>query len=46
VQKKSTGVSNQGYTGSPGIPCAVVLRVIRALLGDHRLVATVVRETR
>jgi hypothetical protein len=25
VQQKSTGVSNQGYTASAGIPCAMVL---------------------
>jgi hypothetical protein len=42
VCRKSTRVSNQGYTGSSGLPCAMVLRLIRALLGDHRLVATVV----
>jgi hypothetical protein len=27
VQKKSTGVSNQGHTASTGIPCAMVLTV-------------------
>jgi hypothetical protein len=35
VQKKSTGVSNQGYTASAGIPCTMVLRLIRALPGDR-----------
>ena len=35
VQKESTGVSNQGYTATAGIPCAMVLRLIRDLLGDH-----------
>src|SRR5712675_281068 len=37
VQKKSTGVSNQGYTASAGIPCTMVLRLIRALPGDRAL---------
>jgi hypothetical protein len=35
VQKESTGVSNQGYTATAGIPCAMVLRLIRDLPGDH-----------
>jgi hypothetical protein len=35
VQQKSTGVSNQGYTASTGIPCTMVLRLIRDLPGDH-----------
>jgi len=35
VQKKSTGVSNQGYTATAGIPCTMVLRLIRDLPGDH-----------
>ena len=35
VQQESTGVSNQGYTATAGIPCAMVLRLIRDLLGDH-----------
>jgi hypothetical protein len=35
VQQKSTGVSNQGYTATAGIPCTMVLRLIRALPGDH-----------
>ncbi len=35
VQKKSTGVSNQGYTASTGIPCTMVLRLIRDLPGDR-----------
>ena len=43
--KKQAAVTT-GRAGSTGIPCAMVLRVIRALLGDHRLVATVTRETR
>jgi hypothetical protein len=25
VQKESTGVSNQGYTATAGIPCTMVL---------------------
>src|SRR5258705_676460 len=37
VQKKSTGVSNQGYTATAGIPCTMVLRLIRALPGDRAL---------
>jgi hypothetical protein len=37
VQQKSTGVSNQGYTASAGIPCTMVLRLIRALPGDRAL---------
>src|SRR3984885_1727272 len=43
--KKQAAVTT-GRAGSTGIPCAMVLRVIRALLGDHRLVATVTRKTR
>jgi hypothetical protein len=43
--KKHRG-RNHRYTGSTGIPCAMVLRLIRALLGDHRLVATVISEMR
>src|SRR6267154_4958896 len=35
--EKSTGVSNQGYTASAGIPCTMVLRLIRALPGDRAL---------
>jgi hypothetical protein len=35
VQQKSTGVSNQGYTASTGIPCTMVFRLIRDLPGDH-----------
>jgi hypothetical protein len=38
---KSTGVGTTGTPDQPGIPCAMVLRLIRALLGDHRWVATV-----
>jgi hypothetical protein len=30
-----------GVAGSSGLPCAMVLRLIRDLPGDHRLVATV-----
>jgi hypothetical protein len=37
VQQESTGVSNQGYTASAGIPCTMVLRLIRDLLGDRAL---------
>ena len=43
---KSTGVGTTGTPDQPGIPCAMALRLIRALLGDHRLVATVAGETR
>jgi hypothetical protein len=35
VQQESTGVSNQGYTATAGIPCTMVLRLIRALPGDR-----------
>ena len=37
VQQKSTGVSNQGYTATAGIPCTMVLRLIRDLPGDRAL---------
>jgi hypothetical protein len=44
------GVCTRVFTAeapdTSGLPCAMVLRLIRALLGDHRLVATVTRETR
>src|SRR5580692_10697860 len=46
LQQKKQAAVTTGRAGSTGIPCAMVLRVIRALLGDHRLVATVTRETR
>jgi hypothetical protein len=41
VQQKSTGVSNQGYTATTGIPCTMVLTVSFVLfpvtmLGCHR----------
>src|SRR5580704_18261020 len=34
--KKARGRTT-GTGGSSGLPCAMVLRLIRALLGDHRL---------
>ena len=43
---KSTGVGTTGTPDQPGIPCTMVLRLIRALPGDHGLVATVASETR
>src|SRR5580700_8217607 len=46
LQQKKQAAVTTGRAGSTGIPCAMVLRVIRALLGDHRLVATVTRKTR
>jgi hypothetical protein len=44
LQQKKQAAVTTGRAGSTGIPCAMVLRVIRALLGDLRLVATVTRE--
>jgi hypothetical protein len=35
VQQESTGVSNQGHTATAGIPCTMVLRLIRDLPGDR-----------
>jgi hypothetical protein len=46
LQQKKQAAVTTGRAGSTGIPCAMVLRVIRALLGDHCLVATVTRKTR
>jgi hypothetical protein len=46
LQQRKQAAVTTGRAGSAGIPCAMVLRVIRALLGDHCLVATVTRETR
>ena len=40
VQQKARGRTT-GTGGSSGLPCAMVLRLIRALPGDHSLVATV-----
>ena len=42
--KKQAAVTT-GRAGSTGIPCAMVYGLYRALPGDHRLVATVVRRT-
>jgi len=42
---KSTGVSNQGYTATAGIPCTMVLTVSFVLSSVTMLVATVARET-
>jgi hypothetical protein len=44
--KKSTGVSNQGYTASTGIPCAMVLTVSFVLFPGTGFFAPVTRETR
>jgi hypothetical protein len=41
--RKAQGQEPQVHRMRPGIPCAMVLRLIRDLPGDHRLVATVVR---
>src|SRR6266481_4517572 len=41
VQQKARGRTT-GTGGSSGLPCAMVLRLIRALPGDHCLVATVI----
>src|SRR5271170_1857231 len=47
LQQEKQAAVTTGRAGSSGIPCAMVLRLIRAaLLGDHRLVATVTRKTR
>jgi hypothetical protein len=48
VQKKCTfaHASINRAAGSPGIPCAMVLRLIRALLGVPGLLASVARELR
>ncbi len=40
INAQSAGTA--GTPDQPGIPCAIVLRLIRALLGDHRWVATVI----
>jgi hypothetical protein len=42
--KKAQGQEPQVRRMRPGIPCAMALRLIRALPGDHRLVATVIGE--
>src|SRR5713101_3848763 len=41
VQQKARGRTT-GTGGSSGLPCAMVLRLIRDLPGDHCLVATVI----
>jgi len=46
VRKKCTGQEPQVRAGQSGLPCAMVLRLIRDLPGDHSLVATVARKTR
>jgi hypothetical protein len=43
--RKSSTRQNHRCGRSSGLPCAMVLQLIRALLGDHRLVATVVSGT-
>jgi hypothetical protein len=44
LQQKKQAAVTTGRAGSTGIPCAMVYGLYRALPGDHRLVATVVRE--
>jgi hypothetical protein len=44
LQQRKQAAVTTGSAGSTGIPCAMVYGLYRALLGDHRLVATVVRE--
>jgi hypothetical protein len=44
LQQKTQAAVTTGRAGSAGIPCAMVYGLYRALPGDHRLVATVVRE--
>jgi hypothetical protein len=44
LQQKKQAAVTTGSAKSSGLPCAMVLRLLRALPGDHRLVATVVRE--
>jgi hypothetical protein len=45
LQQKKQAAVTTGSAGSTGIPCAMVYGLYRALPGDHRLVATVVRRT-
>src|ERR1700726_7757 len=44
LQQKKQAAVTTGSAKSSGLPCAMVLRLLRALPGDHCLVATVVRE--
>jgi hypothetical protein len=45
LQQKKQAAVTTGSARSTGIPCAMVCGLYRALPGDHRLVATVVRRT-
>ena len=45
LQQKKQAAVTTGSAGSTGIPCAMVYGLYRALPGDLRLVATVVRRT-
>jgi hypothetical protein len=42
LQQKKQAAVTTGSAGSTGIPCAMGYALYRALLGDHRLVATVI----